>query len=70
MKIETKARKSGYYQGRQVWRGKFRITETGTGFDIGWCAASNANGEPIAYEDRESALNGAKVCGEQFGATL
>lgn len=65
MKIETKAIRARPYEGLPVWRGKYRITETGTGFDIGWSAASNADGKPIAYADIESALAGARVCAQE-----
>jgi len=62
MKIETKATRAGSYYGRPVWRGHYRITGLGTGFEIGWTIACNKQGLPIAYETKEAALTGAEVC--------
>lgn len=70
MKIETRAYRSGSYRGQPVWRGKYRITEIGKGFEVGWTLATNNSGFPISYEDKEAAEIGAKVCGEQFAANF
>ena len=66
MKIETKATRAGSYEGRPIWRGRYRITETGTGFDLGWTLATNQDGRAIAYCDSDSAHAGATVCAEDW----
>lgn len=66
MKIETKAYRSGYYGGLPVWRGKFRVLQLSDGFEVGWCLATNTQGLPIAYSDKETALAGARLCGEKL----
>lgn len=71
MKIEMKATRAGCYEGMPVWRGRYRVTEMGTGFEIGWTLAVNWEGRPIAYADKESALAGARVCAEDtWGSAL
>ena len=65
MTIETKAtRSTRRHEGLPVWYGHYRIDDDDIGMPLGWTYATNPQGERIAYQDRESALAGARVCAE------